>query len=115
MHLHVIVEYQQLPHQRVVELACELTGEIFAKQVRPSDCTDKERVAREHARCGSWFVNVDRDMLRRVSRRVEERERDIDKHPALAAPRFVVRVAEGRAWTRDDARAQRAQLAGAAA
>ena len=111
MHLDVVAEREQLSHQRVVELAGEAAGQIVTQQIGTADGADEEGVAGEDARGSPRLGDVDRDVFRCMSRRVDERQRDVPEHQPFAVVRFVVRVAEPRFGTVDDPRAQPAQLA----
>ena len=91
VHLDVIVELEQDVEERGEQLAGEGSHLIVAEQIRPPDRTNEERVAGQDPNRRGGFAHDDRDVLRRVSRRVQEREDDVADAQLLPMRHFLRR------------------------
>ncbi len=101
VHLDVIVELEQDVEERGEQLAGEGSHLIFAEQIRPPDRTNEERVAGQDPNRRAGFAHDDRNVLRRVSRRVQEREDDVADAQLLPMRHFLRRKRRVRARADD--------------
>ena len=112
MHLDPIVERHD-PLRASRTAACASCARLrLAEQIGPPDAADEEQVAGEQPRRLAGRFGQDRDVLRRVSRRVQERQRHVADRQRLAVARL-----RGASYSRSgagpgvDARAGCGQLA----
>ncbi len=113
VHLGRIVEREGPLIERIEELFRELSRLIVAEQIRPAHTADEQHVSREQT---GWLIRLsheNRNVLRRVSRCVEELETDIAERDALAVLRLVMRIRQPGARTGDHSRADLREFAGA--
>ena len=111
MHLDVIVEMEKPAEQRVVQRLSERARVIRAREIGAADGADEQRIAREHAHGMAWLFDEDRDVLERVSRRVEQPEADVADSERVAVGGFPKRELQIRARSRDDGGAEARELA----
>ena len=90
MHFDRVVQRQQLPEQRVVQLAGEPPHLLFAEQIGTADGADKERVAGEHADRLARLARDDGDVFRRVAWSMKALELQVAEGQPLAVTNLAV-------------------------
>jgi hypothetical protein len=110
MHLDPIVERHHAS-QRVEQIVGELPRLRLAEQIGAADAADEQQIAGEQPRRVAAVFREHCDVLRRVTGRVQERQRQVADRERLAIRHFVMRKLEAGARSGDDPDAALGELA----